>query len=74
MSECAKNVIKGNVPLKPAQLNRLRRDRNKVRALALKKNIVEKEETYSAKRWIPQHPTTSLNQRFGWTLAGNAGR
>ena len=28
VSECAKNFIKGNVPLKPAQLRRLRSDRS----------------------------------------------
>jgi len=28
VSECAKNVIKGNVPLKPTQLRRLRRERS----------------------------------------------
>ena len=35
--EWAKNVIKGNVPLKPAQLRRVRRERSNVRALELKK-------------------------------------
>jgi len=41
VSECAKNVIKGNVPLMPAQLRRLRRERSSVRALALKKTSLK---------------------------------
>jgi len=43
VSECAKNFIKGNVPLKPAQLRRLRRDRSSVRVLALKKTSLKKK-------------------------------
>ena len=30
VSECAKNVLKSNVPLKPTQLRRLRRERSNV--------------------------------------------
>ena len=43
VSECAKNVIKGNVPLKPAQLRRLRRERSNVKALASKKTSLKKK-------------------------------
>jgi len=43
VSECAKNVIKGNVPLKPTQLRRLRRDRSNVRVLASKKTSLKKK-------------------------------
>ena len=41
--ECAKNVIKGNVPLKPTQLRRLRRERSNVRVLASKKTSLKKK-------------------------------
>jgi len=43
VSECAKNIIKGNVPLNPAQLQRLRRDRSNVRVLASKKTSLKKK-------------------------------
>jgi len=37
ISECAKNVIKGNVPLTEHQMTNLRRKRHNLRALAKKK-------------------------------------
>ena len=37
VSECAKNVIKGNVPLNDRQMTNLRRKRNDLRALSKKK-------------------------------------
>jgi len=37
ISECAKNVIKGNVPLTDPQMTRLRRKRQDLRALSKKK-------------------------------------
>jgi len=43
VSECAKNVLKGNVPLKPTQLRRLRRERSNVRVLASKKTSLKKK-------------------------------
>jgi len=43
VSECAKNVIKGNVPLKPTQLRRLRREISNVRVLASKKTSLKKK-------------------------------
>jgi len=43
VSECAKNVIKDNVPLKPTQLRRLRRERSNVRVLASKKTSLKKK-------------------------------
>ena len=43
VSECAKNVIKGNVPLSPRQKVRLRRDRNNLRSLAIKKTSLKKK-------------------------------
>ena len=43
VSECAKNVIKGNVPLSPRQKATLRRDRNNLRSLAIKKTSLKKK-------------------------------
>ena len=37
ISECAKNVIKGNVPLSESQKTALRRKKNDLRALSVKK-------------------------------------
>ena len=37
VSECAKNVIKGNVPLNNRQMTNLRRKRNDLRTLSMKK-------------------------------------
>jgi len=52
VSECAKNIVKGNVPLTPRQLRRLHRDENSVRALALKKTSVKMKKTHPATRWF----------------------
>ena len=43
VSECAKNIIKGNVPLTNAQKVRLRRRRNDVHALSVKKTSLRKK-------------------------------
>jgi hypothetical protein len=43
-SECAKNVLKGTVPLTPAQLRKLRRQKNNLRLLAIKKTSVRKKK------------------------------
>jgi len=43
VSECAKNVIKGNVPLTIRQKERLRRSRNDLRALSVKKTTLRRK-------------------------------
>jgi len=43
ISECAKNIIKGNVPLTNRQKVRLRRSRNDIRALSMKKTSLRKK-------------------------------
>ena len=43
VSECAKNVIKGNVPLTNRQMARLRRERNNLKALSVKKTSLTKK-------------------------------
>jgi hypothetical protein len=42
-SECCVNILKGNVPLKPSQLKKLRREKHNVRALALKKTSLKRK-------------------------------
>jgi len=41
VSECAKNVIKGNVPLSDRQMTNLRRKRHDLRALSKKKTPLQ---------------------------------
>ena len=41
--ECAKNIIKGNVPLTNSQKTTLRRKRNDLRALSVKKTSLRKK-------------------------------
>jgi len=43
VSECAKNVIKGNVPLSVHQKERLRRSRNYLRALSVIKTALRRK-------------------------------
>jgi len=43
VSECAKNVLKGNVPLTDRQKTKLRRRRNDLRALSVKKTSLRKK-------------------------------
>jgi len=43
ISECAKNVVKGNLPLTNRQKTRLRRSRNDLRALSVKKTSLRKK-------------------------------
>jgi hypothetical protein len=41
--QCARNVIKGNIPLTPAQLNALRRKKKALKQLVLKKTSLAKK-------------------------------
>ena len=43
ISECAKNVLKGNVPLNDRQKTKLRRSRNDLRVLSVKKTSLRKK-------------------------------
>ena len=43
ISECAKNIIKGTVPLTNSQMSKLRRRRNDIRALSVKKTSLRKK-------------------------------
>ena len=59
VSECAKNVIKGNVPLTSRQMKNLRHKRHDLRALSKRKNITAGEAQNSAERWIPYRSIAS---------------
>jgi len=43
ISECAKNILKGHVPLTTSQKGKLRRNRNDLRALSVKKTSLRKK-------------------------------
>ena len=43
VSECAKNVLKGNVPITNAQMSKLRPRRQDLRALSIKKTTLAKK-------------------------------
>jgi hypothetical protein len=43
LCECSKNILKGNVPLKEAQLRKLRREKHNLRTLVLKKTPLRKK-------------------------------
>jgi hypothetical protein len=42
-SECSKNVLKGNVPLKDSEVKKLRREKSNLKALSLKKTSLKKK-------------------------------
>ena len=74
VSECAKNVIKGNVPLKPAQLRRLRRERSNVRALALKKTSLKKKRRILQKGGFLDALISPVLSVLASLILGNASR
>jgi len=72
VSECAKNVIKSNVPLKPTQLQRLRRERNNVRVLASKKTSLKKKRRILQKGGFLTALLPPVLSVLGSLLLGNA--
>ena len=74
VSECAKNIIKGNVPLNPAQLRRLRRERSNVRVLALKKTSLKKKRRVLQKGGFLGALLPPVLGVLGSLLLGNANR
>jgi len=73
VSECAKNVIKGNVPLKPTQLRRLRGERKNVRALASKRTSLRKKRRILQKGGFLTALLPPVLGVLGSLLLGNAG-
>lgn len=43
LSECAKNLLLGNIPMTQNQKNKLKKYKNKIKILALKKNSISKK-------------------------------
>jgi len=72
VSECAKNVIKGNVPLKPAQLRRLRRERSNLRVLSPKKTSLKKKRLIQQKGGFLGALLPPVLSVLGSLLLGNA--
>jgi len=75
--ECSKNILKGNVPLKQAQMKRLRREKN-LRALALKKTSLKKKRKILQKGGfigaILPPILTVLSSLLGGLVGGNGAR
>ena len=55
VSECAKNVLKGKVPLSNAQMSKLRPRRQDLRALSVKKTSLTKKRKLSRKVVFSRH-------------------
>ena len=55
VSECAKNVLKGNVPLSNAQMSKLRPRRQDLRALSVKKTSLTKKRKIIQKGGFSRH-------------------
>jgi hypothetical protein len=75
--ECSKNILKGNVPLKGGQLKRLRREKNNLRALALKKTSLKRKRKILQKGGfigaILPPVLTVLSSLLGGLIGGNNG-
>jgi len=74
VSECAKNILKGHVPVTPRQLHRLRRNKNNIRALALKKTAVKKKKKILQKGGFLGAILPPVLSVLGSLLLSNAGR
>ena len=70
--ECAKNVIKGNVPLKDCHLKRLRKEKKNLRALSLKKTPLRKKRRILQKGGFLGALLTPVLSLLGGLLTGNA--
>jgi len=73
VGECAKNIIKGNVSLTLDQLSRLRRQKNNIRALALKKTSTKKKKRILQKGGLLGSILPPIISVLGNLLLGNAG-
>ena len=73
--ECSKNILKGNVPLKPGQLRRLRREKKNLRVLALKKTPIRRKRRILQKGGfigaILPPVLTVLSSLLGGLVGGN---
>ena len=69
--ECSKNVLKGNVPLNGSQLNKLRREKKNLRALALKKTALKKKRKILQKGGFIGALLPPILSIIGGLLGGN---
>ena len=74
VSECAENVIKGNVPLSPKQFHRLCRQKNDIRALALKRTSAKKKRRILQEGGFLSALLPPVFGVLGSLLLNNAGR
>lgn len=74
ISECAKNVLIGNVPLKRSQLSRLRRQKRDIRELSRKKTPLKNKRRILQKGGFLGALLTPVLSLLGGLLGGNAGR
>jgi hypothetical protein len=73
LSECAKNVIKGNVPLNERQMKSLRREKNNLRQLSMKKTSLKKKRRIIQKGGFLGALIPPILSVLGGLFAGNAG-
>jgi len=74
ISECAKNVLRGNVPLSARQNAKLRRNKQNLRALSIKKTSLRKKRRIIQKGGFLGAILTPVLSLLGGLLAGNATR
>ena len=72
--ECAKNVLRGNVPLTTQQNAKLRRNKQNMRALSIKKTSLRKKRRNIQKDDFLGAILTPVLSLLGGLLAGNATR
>jgi len=73
VSECAKNVFRGNVPLTKQHSTKLRRNKNNLRALSVKKTSLRKKRQIIQKGGFLRAIITPILSLLGG-LIGNAAR
>src|SRR3989442_12333834 len=61
ITECVKNLLKGNVPLNSAQKKKLATKKNVLRQLALKKTSLRKKTETDTERRLPRRVTWTDN-------------
>jgi hypothetical protein len=72
LSECALNIIKGNVPLNERQMKTLRREKNNLRQLSMKKTSLKKKRRIVQKGGFLGALIPPILSVLGGLFAGNA--
>ena len=68
VSECAKNVLKGNVPLTNPQMSKLRPRRQDLRALSIKTSLAKKRKIIQKGGFLSALLATALSALAGLLL------